>query len=82
MTGHTFTDAQRHALYRAELLIERDLQRSRMNQATAFCNGNDRVARKYDGPDGLLAPSVRDLAGIRELLEPANRDHIERLLAS
>ena len=56
MSGYSdFTAAQRAAFVYGAGAAARGERDARMSQAEAFCNGNDAIAERYDGPDGYIA---------------------------
>ena len=54
-TYNDYTNAQRRAVSYAVNAAERGEHEARMSQAEAFCNGNDDIAERYDGPSGYIA---------------------------
>lgn len=70
LTREAFSDAQRNALCYALNRAEDGEATARMRQAESFCNGNDDIAERYDGPAGHIARHAnarRELDGLCEI---------------
>lgn len=68
---HGFTDDERAALIFGLMRAEDTVARRRMIQCEAFCRGDDAVAAKYDGPDGMIAAAERHRAAFDSMSKRA-----------